>query len=885
MSTSTRGDHRRCGSKTACHARLPGTSNVPLATSATNSPLPILLSSSSSFAFAEVSPRDPDVASHLGVEIFERVGELDGVWLIRAPQALLWRHGEMQEELGLVERGFKGEEDEDLAMRAYEEYEEELLKRGEADDRVLQSYASLKSLKRSLRRRVSGSSILGGGKGDSRTVQGRSDLQELERLASSITHLSKQHLRQLPERAPPPIRPEIMDKYDIMDSFFPMQHPEHTMNATPVWDMGYTGKGVITALIDDKLDSKSDDLKPNFDAENSYDFNSHVKSPVPKSGHDHHGTRCAGQIGAAKNGACGVGITHEGKVAGLRILGGRITLADEAIALNYGYQTTSIYSCSWGPRDDGTKMQAPPYVVRKVVLNGINQGRGGDVTVGIVDWQGEHSRYSKMCAANMVVAYSSGGGGGGEHIVTKDVSKNEYAINHRGTSAAAPNVAGVIALTLEARPELTWRDVQHLAVYTARRINEDDRDWQHNTNSGRWYSYKYGFGAMDASRYVAKAKEWTLVGPQAWYETETIQLDKGEMDEEEEFSGGTYIDPDGVTSKITVTQAQVTNANLDVTRGEEGKGLEHVTVKVWIAHTRRGDVRVELVSPNGVKSVLAAPRERDDAVTGFPGWTFMSVKHWGENPVGTWTIKVSDQQSETETGAFLGWNMIFWGSARDPSKATEKWHMDMNDEDGDFENVLPPDRKPGKITPARPEAPGHSETEIKTKTTMKPSGALNSVEKKPMDLSHDPSKEGEGLDPSHPGTFPGIKDEVSKRSWLAGVISILILVNIVAASYFCCWKPRSTSNLDGGDYGPLACSEPIGMSSLRRGAGGYRDREGDDQGNNADERTRLAARDGARSTAGLGFHSGFLDDDDPMTAASARSDMVTPRNDTAAFGT
>jgi kexin len=36
------------------------------------------------------------------------------------------------------------------------------------------------------------------------------------------------------------------------------------MNVTPVWDMGYTGKGVITALIDDGLDSESDDLKDNF---------------------------------------------------------------------------------------------------------------------------------------------------------------------------------------------------------------------------------------------------------------------------------------------------------------------------------------------------------------------------------------------------------------------------------------------------------------------------------------------------------------------------------------------------------------------------------------------------------------------------------------------
>ena len=56
--------------------------------------------------------------------------------------------------------------------------------------------------------------------------------------------------------------------------------------------------------------------------------------------------------------------------------------------------------------------------------------------------------------------------------------------------------------------------------------------------------------------------------------------------------------------------------------------LEHITVKVWITHKRRGDVEVELVSPNGVKSILAARRHGDIADAGYPGWTFMTVKHW-----------------------------------------------------------------------------------------------------------------------------------------------------------------------------------------------------------------------------------------------------------------
>ncbi len=39
------------------------------------------------------------------------------------------------------------------------------------------------------------------------------------------------------------------------------EFPEHMMNATPVWDMGLTGKGVLTSFLDDGLDFESDDLK------------------------------------------------------------------------------------------------------------------------------------------------------------------------------------------------------------------------------------------------------------------------------------------------------------------------------------------------------------------------------------------------------------------------------------------------------------------------------------------------------------------------------------------------------------------------------------------------------------------------------------------------
>jgi len=92
------------------------------------------------------------------------------------------------------------------------------------------------------------------------------------------------------------------------------------------------------------------------------------------------------------------------------------------------------------------------------------------------------------------------------------------------------------------------------------------------------------------------------------------------MDDEFEMSGGEPIGPGGVSNKITVTADALKEHNFET--------LEHVTVRVWIDHSKRGDVSVELLSPNGIKSALAAPRAGDIADTGFQGWRFMTVKHW-----------------------------------------------------------------------------------------------------------------------------------------------------------------------------------------------------------------------------------------------------------------
>lgn len=92
------------------------------------------------------------------------------------------------------------------------------------------------------------------------------------------------------------------------------------------------------------------------------------------------------------------------------------------------------------------------------------------------------------------------------------------------------------------------------------------------------------------------------------------------MTDQEDFVGGELITSDGVKSVISVTSDQLQDRNFEQ--------LEHINVRVWISHQHRGDVEVEVVSPNGVRSVLAGRRNSDNAHSGFPGWTFMTVKHW-----------------------------------------------------------------------------------------------------------------------------------------------------------------------------------------------------------------------------------------------------------------
>jgi kexin len=434
---------------------------------------------------------------------------------------------------------------------------------------------------------------------------------------------------------------ELARTLEISDPIFKDQwhlfntvQPGNDVNVTGVWLQGITGENATVAIVDDGLDMYSDDLKANYYAMGSYDFNDKTDEPRPRLQDDRHGTRCAGEVSAGKNNVCGVGVAYDSKIAGLRILSKLISDADEAVAMNYDFQHNQIYSCSWGPPDDGRSMDAPGILIRRAMLNGVQNGRKGlgsiyvfasgngaqnddncnfdgytnsiySITVGAIDRKGLHPYYSEKCSAGLVVTYSSGSG---DAIHTTDVGQNACSSGHGGTSAAAPLAAGIFALALQVRPDLSWRDMQYIAMGTAVPVNLDTGDYQ-TTTIGKKFSHTFGYGKLDTYAIVEAAKDWKKVKPQAWLYSPWIHVNEPVPQGDK-----------GITVGFEVTEDMLKDANLE--------RLEHITVTMNVEHGRRGDLSVDLISPNNIVSHLSVTRKFDDSADGYDDWTFMSVAHW-----------------------------------------------------------------------------------------------------------------------------------------------------------------------------------------------------------------------------------------------------------------
>lgn len=481
--------------------------------------------------------------------------------------------------------------------------------------------------------------------------------------SSEVEWLEPQVKRQLARR-----EEEIITTTTLSDPEFELQWHLDALNVPDAWLAGYAGRGVVVSVLDDGLQAEHPELEPAYQAQLSYDVND--QRPVPLLGPaDIHGTPAAGLAGARHNSVCGVGIAYLAQLAGVRVVSRMTDDAEEAQAISTGAPDVHIYSASWGPVDDARRLEGPGHLSREVLEASVRgsplhpqlHGRGGlgtiyvwaagnggklgdncnydgwansryTVAVSAVTDAGLSPDYAESCAALLTSAPSSGGT---HAIVTADLlgpdgySEGDCTGRFSGTSASTPMVAGVVALMLEARPELGWRDVQHILVLASHPLDSDPGQLN---GAGLWYSHRFGFGLLDAALAVQLALGWELVGREAVVEYAS-------------------------SSSVVVPTKQPAQQILCVVEEFE---LEHVEVVFSALHPHRGQLEIWLTSPAGTLSRLAEPHR--DFSADYAEWTLVSTACWGEQSRGNWTLSVLDHGTRAQ-GRWTGWRLRLWGQS------------------------------------------------------------------------------------------------------------------------------------------------------------------------------------------------------------------------------
>jgi kexin len=444
------------------------------------------------------------------------------------------------------------------------------------------------------------------------------------------------------------------------------------VNIVQVWDT-YKGSGnEVVSIVDEGLETGHEDLYANMLAGYHWDWVGDDGNPNPGNANENHATSVAGVAAARGFNALGVtGAGPESRLVGYRLLGAN-TDENEAEAMTRNKDVIDVSSNSWGPADI-VQLAGPGPLMQAALENGATTGRGGKgvvyvfaggnggntnsdpnvypndnsnfdgyansrytIAVAASTNLGRRSYYSEEGANIFVNAPSNGGTLG---ITTTDrtghfgYSAGNYTSNFGGTSSAAPLVSGIISLMLQANPNLTWRDVQHILMTTAEKNDPTDPDWTTN-GAGYHVNHKYGFGRIDAEAAVAAAETWVTAPP-------------------EEIGSGS------ATPNLPIPDNNTTGVSSNITIPDSLR-VEYVDVFFTAAdHTYWADLEVTLTSPSGTRSVLSSVGI--SYPSSYDNWRFGSARHFGESSQGTWTLTVKDLQS-IDTGTFQSWGIKIYGT-------------------------------------------------------------------------------------------------------------------------------------------------------------------------------------------------------------------------------
>ena len=428
---------------------------------------------------------------------------------------------------------------------------------------------------------------------------------------------------------------------------------------------------VIVALIDDGFDLKHPDLAGDGKIVAPRDFTRNSDAPLPDLlGADWHGTACAG---VAVGNADSRGIVGAAPYCRLMPVRWGRELSDREIEDWFGWvmeQGAWVVSCSWGAVADvfrlSTRMSRAIARCAREGRNGlgcvicfaagndnrdINDPLGSSVdgfaihpdviAVAACTSRDQRSNYSNFGKELAICAPSSGAGGWG--ITTTDVmgrfmrqgvwveagySPGAYTNDFGGTSSACPLVAGICALLLSIRPQLTAAEVRTLIQRTARRVGDPA---SYDANG---HSIYHGYGCIDALAAV-QALTAASAPPES---APVVRIESTPLLPIPDNQ------PDGITSVAAIPQT--------------GR-VARLAVSVDIQHPYIGDLQVSLISPTGRSAMMhnRSGKNASDLITTYTSADSSALAALaGEEAQGDWTLKVADLAGQ-DIGTLRRWSL------------------------------------------------------------------------------------------------------------------------------------------------------------------------------------------------------------------------------------